>query len=800
MQPGHQAEIDQAHELGAVQAHGATSEEVRTQAAGLVRDGRMDEAAAVLAHGSGLFPDDVHLLLDHASLAEALEDRDGAIALLRTAIDRHPGMPDAYLRAGALHRKAGRPHQAETILLEGMCWCPSSIDMVAEYAAVAEDREDWGQAARRHRLARERFPTHAGAHARLASALRKAERPLEAEQALLQGQQHVPHDAHFAIEYAELAAEREDWTEAARRFETARERFPHFGRPCKRAADMLKRAGRVAEAEALLLDGQRTFPGERDLFLDHAELAAERQDWTEALRRFGLLQERFPDFWWSWKRAADTLRAAGRTGEAETVLLDGQRRHPQEAGLFLDHAELAAAAKDWAETVRRFEIARDRFPAMWWPWRRIVQTLREMERFDEAERVVLAGAEVFPDDPALFFDHADLLQRTDRAEEALERYRFIQERFPDSFWGYFLLSRSLMAINRLGEAESMLIKTMEVFPDEPGSLIELVHMTGRIPAESRQLSLPVLEELVSASIRKHGETLDLLGAQAQLAQLNGDYADYMRQLVRILERYPDARNVVANMAIAREILLGNGEPVPGESAVPPAEPGDMPTTPQELVGCFESLGGGGPDGATIMGCEFGFLQRELKIEPLSLLRWTGVTLPNLTRLLVNDFRDVGKPETTVLTSVEAYFDWHVVDTMYDLHCDHSHLDRLTVPREQAQRMMCQRTTFLVRKLREDLDSGKKIFVYRYSGRLEDEAAVLALADAVNRFGRTMLFFVCRADEHHAPLTVRPIHPGLVVGYIDWFSIDRLGFPVNVDGWLTLCAAAYRLWRKPSEAI
>ena len=242
--------------------------------------------------------------------------------------------------------------------------------------------------------------------------------------------------------------------------------------------------------------------------------------------------------------------------------------------------------------------------------------------------------------------------------------------------------------------------------------------------------------------------------------------------------------------------------MPDEEA-PPAEAGagvgDASDAPQDLVGLFESLGGSGPGGSTVMGCEFGFLQRALQIEPLSLLRWTGVTLPNIIRLFNNDFKDVGQFETTVITGVGDYFDWHVVDTVYDLHCDHTHLDRLTVPREEAQKMMCQRTSFLARKLREDLEDGDKIFVYRYSGRLEDQTEMLALARAVNAFGKNMLFFVCRADEHHAPLTVRQVHPGLVVGYMDWFNIDRVGFPVNVDGWMTLCRAAYRLWQNPDAA-
>ncbi len=721
LQPGHRAEIKLAHD--------ASSSDVRMRAGGLIQDGRMEDGSALLAHG----PDDADLLLDRASLAEAADDPDGAIELLETVIDRHPATQAAYLRAGVLCRKAGRPHEAETILLEGICRFPSGVDLCAEYAAIAADRQDWRRAARRYRLACERFPSQGWTHVQLATALRRAERLVEAEQALLQGHEHVPHDPHFLVEYAEVAAERQDWQEAARRFRTASAAFPGSWWACKRHADVLKRAGSMAEAESVLLAGQQMAPNEPALFGDHAELAFERRDWAESLRRFEIVRDRFPGTWWSYKRIADMLRIMGRADEAEAVLLEGQQKFPGEPALFGDHAELASERADWVESLRRFEIVRDRFPDTRWSYRRIADTLRMM--------------------------------------------------------------------GRTGEAQAVMLDAMRAFPQEPAALIELCRLTGQIPAEDRTVPLAELDRMVADRILQDGETLELLYAAAQLAQVGGDYQDLLRQLIRIGEVHPSAPDLSERIVAVREILLGVGEAEGAEADDPTARPprsDDLPDTTAELFALFESLGGSGPEGFGEYGCEFGFAQRTLEIEPLSLLRWTGVTPPDLTRLLERDFEGIGDPESTVLVDIPTQYDWHATDTRYGLYCAHTHLNRVAVPLARAQKMMCQRMSFLARKLREDLKIGEKIFVYRYRGVVEDESEMLALARAVNGFGRNLLLFACRADERHPPFTVRQVQPGLLAGHLDWFAPDRFvaasGYPANVAGWTRVCEAAYRLWR------
>ncbi len=932
MQPGRHAEIAVPHDR--------TSAELRAQAAGLIGDERLEEAAALLADGRRTFPDDVQIRLDQASLAEAAGDWNGALELLQEVIDHAPETRAAYRRAGTLCRTVDRDREAEMILAEGMARFPDDLDILDAYAALAEARQDWTQAMRRTRLLCERFPSHRPASLRLAAALKRTNRIHDAERVLLQASERTPPDLSLLIDCAELAAERQDWIEAARRFDVATAAFPDNWWSCKRSADMLKRAGRIADAEAMLLDGQRRlphepilftdqaelaadthdqaevlarfertrerfpnfwwswkriadilratgrtgeaeavlldgqqrFPEERGLFVDHAELVAGRQDWPGALRCFELLRDRFPDFWWSWKRIADIFRATGRTEEAEALLLDGQQRFPGEQALFIDQADLVAARQDWPdalrrfelvrqrfpesawswkrtadilrasgrpdeaetvlvdgqgrfpnepilfidyaelaadakdrdETLRRFDLARTRFPDMWYPYRRLAETHRQLQRFDDAEAILLEGQRRLPGESLLFFDHADLAQLAGRQQDAFDRFQAIRERFPNDYWARIRLATACTAVGRPGDGEAMLIEAMQVAPEQPAALIELCRLTGRIPAEDRRIPLPELARMVADRILRDGETLELLDAGARLAQLGGDYPDYLRRLQRIGEAHPDAPGLPERIVAAREILLGIGEADSLEADEPAARSArsdDLPATTAELFALFESLGGGGPDGSGVYGCEFGFAQRKLEIEPLSLLRWTGVAPPNLIRLLECDFEGIGDPEFTNLVDIPTQNDWHAADTRYALYCAHTHLDRLTVPLARAQKMMSQRMSFLARKLREDLKEGGKVFVYRYMGTVEDESEMLALARAVNGFGRNVLLFVCRADKRHPPFTVRQVHPGLLVGHLDWFAQDRFvpatGYPANMEGWTRVCEAAYRLWRSPA---
>ncbi len=757
--------------------------------------GRLDEADRILEEGQRQVPGERALFIDYGTVAEARADWPEAIRRFTVVKERFPDGWWAYARIAAALRQLGRLDEADRILEEGQRQVPDERALFIDYGTVAELREDWPEAIRRFTVVKERFPDGWWAYARIARALLRLDRFDEADLILEQGQAQAPGERALFIDHGAVAEARGDWPEVIRRLTVVKERFPDEWWVYARIGTALRELGRLDEADQILEQGQQRLPQEQALFIDHGTIAELRRDWPEAIRRFTVVTERFPGNWWAYARIAAALRELGRLDEADRVLEQGQARVPGERALFIDHAAIAEARADWPEAIRRFTVVKERFPDSWWAYARIAAALRRLDRIKDAERVLEEAQQRLPHETALFLDYAGLAESIWNWTEALKRFELVRERFPDNWWGYVGQSRTLVHLSRTGEAQSLLMEMLQLFPDEAQPLVDLAYLSGFLAADERQIPLDELDRLLVERADARGMTVDLLDARAQIVKLKGDYPQYLSQLKDISERFPDFAGIKEKIIVAEEILLGSApvsyDTKPERDSKRRGNAEDQSIA--SILPQFESLGGGGSNNTAVYGCEFGFFQRQCGIEPLSLLRWSGVSLPSLTRALEAGFAGVGAPGSTVLKAKPNASDWAMVDTTYDIFCDHTHLERISVPEQQAHAMMCQRMSFLSRKLTEDLEDGDKIFVYRYAGPLPDEAELTRLAEAVNRFGPSLLFLVCRASGDDVPLGIRRIHDGLVVGFIDWFATDRPGCPWNIAGWTRLCQAAYAEW-------
>lgn len=134
------------------------------------------------------------------------------------------------------------------------------------------------------------------------------------------------------------------------------------------------------------------------------------------------------------------------------------------------------------------------------------------------------------------------------------------------------------------------------------------------------------------------------------------------------ERFPDPAGIREKIVTAREILPGG--PM-AEQAAPalrqPARAGPDDASLAATPAGFEGLGGG-PDHSTGHGCGFGFVRRHDRIETLSLLRWSGVSLPDLTRAPEAGFAGLGSPGSTVLRTRPGASDRATVDTTCTICC------------------------------------------------------------------------------------------------------------------------------------
>jgi predicted Zn-dependent protease len=330
-------------------------------------------------------------------------------------------------------------------------------------------------------------------------------------------------------------------------------------------------------------------------------------------------------------------------------------------------------------------------------------------------------------------------------------------------------------------------------PDSPDLLIEFVNAMAEVPQADWPIPATHIEHVLQAAAERGSQDVFLHVAYAAIAAGRADWPEQHRRLADAAQRLPDDPLLRTRLAAAREIMLAEAEAPPPDrpSAAASGIHPDLP--PGELVLHFESLGGGGAnEEGWGFGCEFGYFQRECGEEPLSLLRWASIGPKNLIRALDEDLAGFGDIAALNLSDHTGE-DWGVDETIYHSRFDHTHLSRANVPWQEARRLVALRMRFLARKLLGDLQAGEKLFVYRVINRVLGEAAILRLAQAVNRHGNNVLLFVALADADHPAFTVRHVHPGLMIGYIDFFRARGGEFREwNHTGWLRLCREAVRV--------
>jgi hypothetical protein len=201
----------------------------------------------------------------------------------------------------------------------------------------------------------------------------------------------------------------------------------------------------------------------------------------------------------------------------------------------------------------------------------------------------------------------------------------------------------------------------------------------------------------------------------------------------------------------------------------------------ELMVQFESLG---------QNCEFGLMQRQCGVEPLSLLRFASAPLPVLLAAVRARFEGLGAPGQ--LEIAQSGGEYLIVDKVFGIlyhawvHVGEATVDAL-LHREQ------RRLPFLRQKLIEDLEEGRKIFVYHGMEPLS-RARMLSLLAALRAYGQVTLLWVELADDAHPAGSVETIANGLLKGYMDRFAPGENAHDLSFDAWLAVCRHADALIR------
>ena len=120
-------------------------------------------------------------------------------------------------------------------------------------------------------------------------------------------------------------------------------------------------------------------------------------------------------------------------------------------------------------------------------------------------------------------------------------------------------------------------------------------------------------------------------------------------------------------------------------------------TPTQLAAKCESIG---------RNCEFGYYQRELGLEPVSLLRWAGAPTEGLIAALDSGFD--GLMETA--TGTDSDGEWWLTCDRYRITF-HSGERVSEVSAEDATNRVRKRLRWLAAKLMDDIRASEKVMVY-----------------------------------------------------------------------------------------
>jgi hypothetical protein len=195
----------------------------------------------------------------------------------------------------------------------------------------------------------------------------------------------------------------------------------------------------------------------------------------------------------------------------------------------------------------------------------------------------------------------------------------------------------------------------------------------------------------------------------------------------------------------------------------------------ELASQFVSLG------AT---CELGYVQRYLGAEPLDLLRWSAVTVQDLTRAINSGFADLGE-RLDIGGDRHSHDEWTARDLTYQISF-HTGLYANEIGRVALETEVRRRLAWQRERLLGDLASGEKLMVrWAARGEMLDDTAVHLLAQAISRHGPARLLVVSGGDLR----TAARVGPTLIRGSVWRLASADMQTAVDRDGWLRVMVTA-----------
>ncbi len=198
----------------------------------------------------------------------------------------------------------------------------------------------------------------------------------------------------------------------------------------------LVRAGRWADADALLARGLAIFPGDPGLLIEHALAADGAGRHREAIPRWKVALAAAPGEALCYFSLTPHLREIGETDEARSVIEAARRRFPKNPSVLAEAGRVAEAEARFADAAHLFgTLVRRRDPHPDW-LRGHAHALIVLGRFAEAEAAVATALARHPESQILLAVEGILASSRENWPKAVTLWAVYRRRFPDDRTGW----------------------------------------------------------------------------------------------------------------------------------------------------------------------------------------------------------------------------------------------------------------------------------------------------------------------------------------------------------------------------
>jgi tetratricopeptide (TPR) repeat protein len=394
------------------------------------RAGAFDAADALYRAGLERFPKNATLHVDFAWCAEEAKNLRAATARWATVVAQFPDLPEGYIRRGHCLLDQGLHAEADEALSAAIDRFPGSADALRSHAWVAQTQGDWPEALRRWERALVTFPELREPRRYAAQCLMELGRTGEAAQVLGPALRLYPEDPDVCVLNGWLATRRGDLEAAEPLWREVRERFPERVDGYWGHVVVLRDRGRLDDADALLTEAHGRFPGDPVIALEFARVPERKGQWALAIHRWHEVIVRFPERADGYLGLSRSLRRAQHEAEADAVLEDAGRRHPNDFDVAAAIADAAVAAGKGPGAPSRWAALTERFPAEPRGYVRHGEALRQAGELESAAGVLRAAYTRFAEHVELGVALAWTLCAQRRWAEALPLWASLKERFP----------------------------------------------------------------------------------------------------------------------------------------------------------------------------------------------------------------------------------------------------------------------------------------------------------------------------------------------------------------------------------